>query len=187
MNIDKRKLFQYNNVLWICFAVMGKTFFIFDTNILARPLQACFLLEVIEISGLGVFDNIIENKLNMLHTAYLAKVISTDGITAKIQPLGKSKAYGGEAQSQSPLSNVPIIHSARWKLRRKTLTYVSDAPGLSQSKSNTDILVPTAISAGDVVLCVCCERDITEAKKGNNTVPALGRHSMSNSVIVGIL
>ena len=33
-------------------------------------------------------DNIIENKLNSLHTAYLAKVLSVSDKTAKIQPLG---------------------------------------------------------------------------------------------------
>ena len=140
------------------------------------------------MSGLSYFENIIESKLMMLHTAYLAKVLSTDGKTAKILPLGKVKAYGETAQDQKPLSNVPIIHSARWKMQEKELEYVTGiASGVTANKGKTNVLVPTAISAGDIVLCVCCERDITEAKKGNNVVPALGRHSMSNSVIVGIL
>ena len=105
----------------------------------------------------AAFENMINNKLLNLHTAYLAKVISLNESTAKIQPLGMTKAYGGKAQAQSVLSNVPILKHI------------------------------TEISAGDVVLCVCCERDITEAKKGNNSTPAIGHHSMSDSVIVGVL
>jgi len=148
------------------------------------------------ISQLKVFDNMVENKLKSLHTAYLAKVISTNGKTAKIQPLGMTKAYGENAQTQSPLSNVPILRSARYKPTTKTINYVS---GISTTKSNgyitgvtpvsgsVDVLVPTQIAAGDIVLCVCCERDITDAKRGKNSVPALGRHSMSSSVIVGVL
>ena len=154
------------------------------------------MLGVNAISQLKVFENMMENKLKSLHTAYLAKVISTDGKTAKIQPLGMTKAYGESAQAQSPLSNVPILQSARYKTTEKTLNYVT---GINTTKSNgnitdislvkgsVDVLVPTQIAAGDIVLCVCCERDITDAKRGNNSVPALGRHSMSSSVIVGVL
>lgn len=106
---------------------------------------------------LQAIDNMIENKIKALHTAYLAEVISVDDNTAKIQPLGYVRAYGETAQKQSPLSHVPIIKSA------------------------------LPVSSGDIVLCICCERDITEAKKGKNAVPALGHHSMSDSVIVGVL
>lgn len=153
-----------------------------------------------------------------LHTAYLGKVLSTNGKTAKIQPLGKVKAYNEEAKDQKPLSDVPILQSARYKFEKKTLTYVSgisgDFDGISSLVANVDddgvlywgestsvdgessitsitksidVLVPTEIAVGDIVLCVCCERDITEAKKGNNAIPALGHHSQSASVIVGVL
>lgn len=104
-----------------------------------------------------VTEQMLNNKLLALHTAYLAKVISTNGRTAKIQPLGLTKAYGSAAQKQSPLSNVPFTKQI------------------------------TEISAGDIVVCICCERNITEAKKGNNVLPPAGHHSMSDSVIVGVL
>lgn len=141
------------------------------------------------------FDNMIETKLLNTHTAYIGQVLSTNGITAKIAPLGMSKAYGESAISQSPISNVPVLHSARYKLVVQKLRYVSDVK-TTESKYVTsvtpefkevDILVPTLIAAGDLVLCVCCERDITAAKKGNNAAPPVGRHSMSSSVVVGIL
>lgn len=120
------------------------------------------------------FENVINNKLLNMHTAYLAKVLSVNGSTAKIQPLGYSKAYGQNAQKQSPLSNVPILNSAKYKISKTEI-------------ENKDVAKITSIAKGDIVLCVCCERDITEAKKGKNSTPALGHHNMSDSVIVGIL
>ena len=113
----------------------------------------------------------IETKLLNLHTAYLAKVVSVKGNYAKIQPLGKVKAYDGVTKIQAPLSNVPIISSARNKL-------IVTENAISEIKP---------IAAGDIVICVCCERDITEALKGKNDVPPVGHHSKSDSIIVGIL
>lgn len=139
------------------------------------------------MGNLRFFENLIESKLLSLHTAYIGKVLTTDGKTAKVLPLGMSKAYGENAKKQTPLSNVPILHSARWKYEKKTLRYVSEVKEHKAEYEETEILVPTAIAAGDLVLCICCERDITEARKGNNSAPPVGRHSMSSSVIVGIL
>ena len=104
-----------------------------------------------------VTEGMLNNKLLALHTAYLAKVISTNGKTAKIQPLGMTKACGKSAQKQSPLSNVPITKQI------------------------------TEIATGDIVVCICCERNITEAKKGNNRPLPVGHHSMSDSIIIGVL
>ena len=123
---------------------------------------------------LSVFENMIEKKLLNMHTAFIAKVLSTNGETAKIQPLGMTQAYGEDSISQSVLSNIPVIHSARWKFKKETLQGV-------------DVLVPTDIEAGDIVVCVCGERNITKAKKGINSIPVYGHHSMSDAVVVGIL
>lgn len=103
------------------------------------------------------FDSFIEAKLLNLHTAYLAKVISVSGKTAKIQPLGKVKEYGESEKSQSVLTSVPHTKQV------------------------------TEIAKGDVVVCVCCERNISEAKKGRNVLPPTGHHSMSDSIIIGVL
>lgn len=103
------------------------------------------------------FYNIIENKLLEMHTAYLATVISVKNRTAKIQPLGMTKEVGKTAQKQSVLTAVPFVKHIE-KLEK-----------------------------GDIVVCICCERDITEAKKGKNVVPPIGHHSMSDSIIIGVL
>lgn len=145
-------------------------------------------------------ENAIEQKLLSLHTCYLAKVLSINGNVAKIQPLGKTKAYGEEAKTQSPLSNVPIAQSARYKISAKNITYVTDtsvsttkADGyvtgvtVSDKKNAQNVAVLKSLEAGDIVVCVCCERNISDAKKGVNSTPPRGHHSMSDSIIVGVL
>lgn len=127
------------------------------------------------MGNLKYLDNLIERKLLGLHTAYLAKVLSVseDVTTAKIQPLGMTKIYGEAAKAQSPLSRVPIAQSARYKAKINTET--------------PEIEALEALKAGDIVICVCCERDITEALKGKNALPPVGHHQQSDSVIIGIL
>ena len=138
--------------------------------------------------NMSFFDNMIENKLKGLHTAYLAKVLSVSGNRAKIQPLGMTKAYGANAQKQSVLTSVPILKSA-YKVKEKKITYITDVDFDTKkvTKETTTISEIVPISAGDIVLCDVCERDITDAKNGNNVIPALGHHNMSDSVIVGCL
>lgn len=122
-----------------------------------------------------------------VHTSYIGRVLSVSGdlSSAKILPLGKTKEYGKNAKEQTPLSNVPVLYSARWKFEKKKLRYISSVEDTTHKE--IDILVPTDIEAGDLVLCVCCERDINAARKGRNVVPPVGHHSMSSSVVVGIL
>ena len=136
------------------------------------------------MGNLKTIENIVENKLMNLHTAYIAKVLSYSGGKAKIQPMNMVKAYGATAQKQSPLSNVPVLEAARYKYERKTITYVVNEDG---DKASTTVLVPTPLAAGDLVFCVCAERDITQAKAGKIALPPVGHHSMSDSVVVGIL
>ena len=87
----------------------------------------------------------------------MAKVIAVNGKTAKIQPLGLTKNVGEKAVRQSVLTAVPY------------------------TKQVTDI------AKGDIAVCICCERNITEAKKGRNVCPPIGHHSMSDSIIIGTL
>lgn len=122
-------------------------------------------------------DNFIENKLLALHTAYLAKVLSVSGNTAKIQPLGLTKEIGEKAMKQSVLTSVPIMQTAR-KFKTKSIS-VGDHTWSGYQ--------PCPIEAGDVAVCICCERNITDAKKGRNVLPPSGHHKMSDSIIIGVL
>ena len=119
----------------------------------------------------------IEKKLMDLHCAYIGKVVRTDGESATVQPLGLTKSTGESARAQAVVSNVPV--ACKYKLSTKTIT---DGDGKSVT-----VAIPEPIAAGDLVVCLCADRDITEARRGRNELPPAGRHSISDSIIVGIL
>lgn len=122
-------------------------------------------------------DKLVERKLMDLHCGYIGRVISTDGETATVQPLGQIKQIGGAAKTQAVVSNVPV--ACKYKISSRTIV---DGNG-----NNVTVAVPTMIAKGDLVACLCADRDITEARRGNNELPPAGRHSISDSIIVGIL
>lgn len=134
------------------------------------------------MGSMAFFDAAIEKKLMDLHCGYIGRVLSTDGITAKVQPLGLIKNYGDSGtKSQAVVDNVPVL--CRWKVKKKTI-YYADTSGTSHKQ---DILEPKQIEAGDLVACMCCDRDISAARRGNNVLPPAGRHNISDSLIVGII
>lgn len=110
------------------------------------------------------FDNAINQRLMGLHTLYLAKVIRVNKnpsnviISANIQPLAMIKAYGEKAKQQAILENVPILNHAK-----------------------------SGLTVGKVVCCACMERDITQTKYGTVALPSNRHHSISDSIIIGIL
>ena len=106
-------------------------------------------------AGINAIQGMINNALNQTHTAFCGKVISVSGKYAKVQPLNMIKAVGGNAQKQAVITKVPILE------------HVKD------------------LAKGDTVLCVCCERDITETHKGKFDLPPKGRHMISDAVVVG--
>lgn len=142
------------------------------------------------MANLNVLEDMIEDKLLNLHTAYIAKVISFDGTKATVQPLGMTKQYGKKAERQSIVSNAPVIQSARFKIGSEMRTCgVSTTGGVNCSlqTQQREHFIKIPLAAGDLVFCVCAERDITEAKNGNIATPQIGHHSLSDSVVVGIL
>lgn len=108
------------------------------------------------MGNLSMFENIIDKKLNAVHTAFLGRVTSFNGSSATIQVL---------KQGGTILPNVPVIHSAR---KRED---------------------ETPLQNGDVVICLCSEDSISTAKKGK--IPSANepseKHSLSNSIVIGIL
>ena len=141
------------------------------------------------------FSQMMEEKLMGLHTAYIAKVLSINGDKASVQPLAMTKQYGVAAQKSSPVTAY-LLNNAKYRLQPKSKSVVA---GITTEQSNGYITKvspvkeelsyaePTPLKAGDIVFCVCADRNITEAVKGNLSVPPIGHHSMSDSVIVGVL
>lgn len=146
------------------------------------------------------FKGIIEQKLLSLHTAYIGKVLKYSNGKADIQPLMMIKQYGKPAEAHSPIPNVPVTEQARIKTETKTVELVTGVKlELTRSngyvtnvtptitKSTITYTEPKSIGVGDIVVCVCGERDITEAKNGNMAQQPIGHHSLSDSMVVGIL
>lgn len=129
------------------------------------------------MGSLGFVEALVEKKLMDLHCGYIGKVVWTDGETATVQPLGLVKERGGTAKKQAVVSNVPV--GCKYKLKAKT---IKDGNGNSQT-----VAVPELIAKGDLVACLCADRDITAARRGKNEQPPAGHHSISDSIIVGIL
>lgn len=129
----------------------------------------------------NVLNNLVEQKLLNLHTAFFAKVLSVEGEdleskTAKIQPLNMIKAAGQEAKKQAVMT-VPVLRNVqRFKVQQVKINNIQ-----------YDLLQALGIEEGDIVLCLCGERDITETKKGNFAIPTTGHHRISDAVIVGVM
>lgn len=135
------------------------------------------------MGNMAFLDSFVRNKLMDLHCGYIGKVLWTDGITAKVQPLGLIKEAGSQStKTQAVVSDVPV--ACRYKFTEKTITYAVDGAGNTRSQK---VAVPTQIAKGDLVACLCADRDITEARRGKNDLPAAGHHDISDSIIVGIL
>lgn len=115
---------------------------------------------------LKVIDNFIEEKLLNLHTAGLAKIVSVSGKTADIQPLSLTLPIGGIPQKQAVLNKVPILEH---------VLYVSNQDGQQ----------PLAVD--QVVMYMCCDREISQTKNGKINLPASGHHEIGNAVIIGRL
>ena len=125
----------------------------------------------------SIFNQMIEQALLNTHTGFFAKVISVSNNSAKIQPLNMIKAVGGNPQVQAVLQSVPILQNVR-KFKKTTVTI---------SGQSVEMYKPTTIEKNDIVYCLCADRDITEAKRGNLALPALGHHSISDAVIIGVI
>ncbi len=126
-----------------------------------------------------IVKNIVEEESKKIHVAFIAKILSVSESKAKIQPLGLIRDYGGTSQKQAPITNVHISSSARYKFATKNIK--------DGSQKEQTVAVPTPIAKGDVVLCVCCDRNIAAALRGENSLPPAGYHSKSDCVIVSII
>lgn len=119
-----------------------------------------------------VIKNMIDGELKNLNVAFLATILSLSGNKAKIQPLGLIR--GTEVRKQAVITKVHIANSARYKFSTTKI-------------DGETVAVPTPIQKGDIVLCVCCDRNIDAALKGENALPPAGYHNKSDCVIVAII
>lgn len=144
-------------------------------------------------------NDIVEEKLLNLHTAFIAKVISVENESlCAVQPLDKIKAYGKPAKQQAVITKVPVLHHVRhFSLVKESLSVtVRDtwtgggsatiSPNPHPVESNIGHLKVSPIRPGDIVLCVCAERDTSSSVNGISTTPPVGHHDIKDAIVVGL-
>ena len=148
---------------------------------------------------MSVFDAIVEEKLLGMKTAFIGKIVSFDAAKriASVQPLTMIKQYGQTAKTAAIVPEVPVLHNAMYKLYWYYNTCLKDGnkgctvSGTSVNCSCTEeqrlhvgmrYIVP-----GDICVCVCSDRDITDTSKGSMATPSIRHHDISDAIVVGIL
>ena len=131
----------------------------------------------------SLIKDIVDEKLLDTSTAFIGKIISFDQNkkTANVQPLTMTKAYGKEAKQRAVLTDIPVLNNAQYKLKFSYV--VIPKVGVSDKQ----YAEKEYIAAGDLCVCIVCDRDISEARKGNSALPSLGCHEIQNAVVVGVL
>ena len=128
-----------------------------------------------------VIKNMIEERLNEVHTCMLCRVISYNENTekARIKPLQQRKYKDGKAEDYPIIENVPVL---KRKVKRKetTTTTVEGTSNLVQETGEDEIYTDTPyIENGDTVLVVFTER----ARTGEGT----RKFDLSDAVILGVI
>lgn len=136
----------------------------------------------------------------------------SSGKMCDIQPLFMYKEIGKDEKIPSIIVNVPISQGVRkieyyeYEIQDHTInhpthgteTKVHECKGtLTKSDESSETktsnvygghLKVVPFKAGDIVVCLCCDRNIDEVRKGNLSLPSSASvHEISNCVVVGYL
>lgn len=138
---------------------------------------------------MNTISQLIEQALLNVHTTFIGKVISISGNTATVQPLDMIVPVGGSALKRAVIANCPIAESARYRLNESEIEVCTNVDFASQSctKETIKTVEVTPIAEGDIVVCVCGERDISQSRKGITAAPARGHHEIKDAIIIAIL
>lgn len=135
------------------------------------------------MSSFEAFNDFVEQKLMDLHTAFIGKVVGVCGGKATVQPLTMMKQYGKPAEQQAVLKDVPILKSV-YKIELYEVEF--DSGDHPKHKHGGHVrLIP--IQEGDIVFCMCADRDISATQSGAMALPPVGRHEIKDAIIVGVL
>lgn len=122
----------------------------------------------------------IDEKLLGMNTAFIGKIVGFDGANANVQPLNLMKQLGRPPEKRALVTNVPILEHVR---HLKPWRYTDPATG-NWHEGHVSF---EPLKVGDIVFCVCADRDISETRKGKSALPAIGHHMIKDAVIVGCL
>lgn len=144
------------------------------------------------MQSMSIGDRQLEQALLQLHTAFLGRVVSFNESagTASVQPLTLTQPVGGNAVKQPLLKDIPVLANARYKLKYMNPPYCKaqcSEGSVTGNLTSEKHITMEPLAAGNIVLCVTCERDITAARRGRSEVPAFGHHQQKDSIVVGVL
>lgn len=143
----------------------------------------------------GTIDNLIESKLLNLHTAFVAKIVSMqDETMCSVQPLNRIKALGKNAQDRAVIPDVPILNHVRhYTLMKQSMEIIAPHGACNivkvnphPSPDNVGHIKVEPLKPGDIVFCVCADRNIAETRRGSFATPPQGHHSITDAVVVGL-
>lgn len=134
-----------------------------------------------------IIENIIDDKIHDIHTAFIGRVVQINGNTAKVRSL----TYSRNTDSYEEQTVVSAVIPLNVKLRQEEITYVthvsySENGGLSVETDTKQIIVSEDIAVDDIVYVGICERDISNAVKGIAAEP-VRFHDMNDGVILKVL
>lgn len=132
----------------------------------------------------SVIQSMIEQALLQVHTGFFGKVISVNGQLATVQPLNMVKTVGGQAVQQAVIESCPVMQNVKKVVKKQISTSVSGEDAHSHQAEIWDL---QDIAPGDIVYCVCADRDISETRLGTVAAPVAGHHMLSSAVVVGVV
>nr|WP_314099224.1 hypothetical protein [uncultured Lachnoanaerobaculum sp.] len=127
------------------------------------------------MANISYVNDIIEQALLNVHTGFIARIVNINGSSATIQPLSMNKSIGGEAKPQAVITSCPVINSCG-----KFESFTCPTTGNECMKFNKP-------QVGDLVFCMCADRDISETRHGTMVAPRSGHHELSFAVVIGVL
>lgn len=128
-------------------------------------------------------DNFIEQKLMDLHTAFIGKIVGVGGGKFTVQPLNLMKQYGEPAKQQAVVKDVPALKTV-YKIE---LFEFEGSGGNHPTHKHGGHVRFIPLQEGDIVFCMCADRDISATQDGAMALPSIGRHEIKDAVIVGVL
>lgn len=128
-------------------------------------------------------ENHIEQKLMDLHTAFIGKIVGMSGGKFTVQPLNLMKQYGKQPEQQAVVKDVPALKTV-YKIELFEFEG-TEAKHPTHKHGGHVRFIP--IQEGDIVFCMCADRDITATQNGTMALPSAGRMEIKDAVIVGVL
>lgn len=128
------------------------------------------------MKDIRVLEELVLEGVLSVRTAIVGKILRVSDNTADVQPLQMFQQPDGSYEKNPILLNVPILrHVCRFEIET-----VQDSRG----DTHDQVRIVRA-KVGDVVLCICTDRDLGYTTEGKFDKPTR-HHSISDAVIVGL-